>query len=337
MDSPEQKITKTVSRVDASKESMANSRQVIGINFCGPTPLMWRADDLKSVRELGIIGTLVGSLARQPRQNTRLGRPLELLPEEGRLLADMGRAAVIPDSTNEDPEVNPEQVEQYHAGLENSFQEQGALALEDRKATLMRVMTKKHNGKETSSLTYRHLCETSELSVLALTALCFLLENSGSQEDSDGAVRDRLEALAHGFSFPRPAMAVQLCTARAGLSHCPEVRRFLAADWPIPRDERSETRFRVFRDLRRQGFYLTSAGKFGGDYLVYPGDPLRFHAYFIVVCISMDESMPLCDVLAIARLGSNVKKTVLLCSSGGSQEDDGEEVVYTSLQWSGMV
>lgn len=99
MDSPEQKITKTVSRVDASKESMANSRQVIGINFCGPTPLMWRADDLKSVRELGIIGTLVGSLARQPRQNTRLGRPLELLPEEGRLMADMGRAAVIPDST----------------------------------------------------------------------------------------------------------------------------------------------------------------------------------------------------------------------------------------------
>lgn len=168
--------------------------------------------------------------------------------------------------------MNPEQVEQYHAGLENSFQEQGALALEDRKTTLMRVMTEKHNGEETSSLTYRHLCETSESSALALTALCFLLENSGSQEDSDGAVRDRLEALAHGFSFPRTAMAVQLCTARAGLSHCPEVRRFLAADWPIPQDERSETRFRVFRDLRRQGFYLTSAGKFGGDYLVYPGE-----------------------------------------------------------------
>jgi hypothetical protein len=49
--------------------------------------------------------------------------------------------------------VNPEQVEHYHAGLENSFQEQGALALEDRKATLMRVMTEKHNGEETSSLT----------------------------------------------------------------------------------------------------------------------------------------------------------------------------------------
>lgn len=170
--------------------------------------------------------------------------------------------------------MNPEQVEQYHAGLENSFQEQGAMALEDRKTTLLRVMTEKHNGEGTSSLTYRHLCETSESSVLALMALCFLLEDSGSQENSDGAVRDRLEALDHGFSFPRTAMAVQLCTARAGLSHCPEVRSFLAADWLIPRDERSETRFRVFRDLRRQGFYLTSAGKFGGDYLVYPGELL---------------------------------------------------------------
>lgn len=47
--------------------------------------------------------------------------------------------------------MNPEQVEQYHAGLENSFQEQGALALEDRKTTLMRVITEKHNGEETST------------------------------------------------------------------------------------------------------------------------------------------------------------------------------------------
>lgn len=67
-------------------------------------------------------------------------------------------------------------------------------------------------------------------------------------------------------------MAVQLCTARAGFSHCPEEHAFLAADWPLPRDQRSETRFRVYKDLRGKGFYLTAAGKFGGDYLVYPGE-----------------------------------------------------------------
>lgn len=63
-----------------------------------------------------------------------------------------------------------------------------------------------------------------------------------------------------------------------------------------------------------------------------PGDPLRFHAHFIAVCLPADESIPLLDILAVARLGSNVKKTVLLCSP----EADGS-VMYTSLQWSGMV
>ncbi|XP_010901579.1 tRNA-splicing endonuclease subunit Sen34 isoform X2 [Esox lucius] len=276
MDLSEANITKQVSKDDAGEGSMA--RELIKINFCGSTPLLWRTEDLKAARELGFVGTLVGSLARQPRQNTRLGRPLELLLEEGRLMADMERAAVSGlDSKSEDPEVSPAVVEQYYAGLENSFQEQSALALEDRKMTLTRVLTEKQK-----------------------------------------------------------AMSVQLCTARAGLAHCPQERQFLTADWPMPQDERCKCRFQVFKDLRRRGFYLTSAGKFGGDYLVYPGDPLRFHAHFIAVCVSMDESMPLCDVLAIARLGSNVKKTVLLCSSGESQDDEREEVVYTSLQWSGM-
>ncbi|XP_010901578.1 tRNA-splicing endonuclease subunit Sen34 isoform X1 [Esox lucius] len=305
MDLSEANITKQVSKDDAGEGSMA--RELIKINFCGSTPLLWRTEDLKAARELGFVGTLVGSLARQPRQNTRLGRPLELLLEEGRLMADMERAAVSGlDSKSEDPEVSPAVVEQYYAGLENSFQEQSALALEDRKMTLTRVLTEKQK------------------------------EFSKGQEDADSNVRNRLEALDRSFSFPRTAMSVQLCTARAGLAHCPQERQFLTADWPMPQDERCKCRFQVFKDLRRRGFYLTSAGKFGGDYLVYPGDPLRFHAHFIAVCVSMDESMPLCDVLAIARLGSNVKKTVLLCSSGESQDDEREEVVYTSLQWSGM-
>lgn len=68
---------------------------VAGIRICGSTPLLWRVADLKNARQAGVIGSLVGSLARQPRQNTRLGRPLELLDEEARVLADEGKAKVI--------------------------------------------------------------------------------------------------------------------------------------------------------------------------------------------------------------------------------------------------
>lgn len=90
---------------------------------------------------------------------------------------------------------------------------------------------------------------------------------------ADDALRGRLEALDRSFTFPRSGLAVQLSTARAGLSYCPEARAFLQADWPMRAldDPHCNAKYQVFRDLRGRGFYLTSAGKFGGDFLVYPG------------------------------------------------------------------
>ncbi|KAM9481332.1 tRNA-splicing endonuclease subunit Sen34 [Clarias gariepinus] len=296
---------------DKHSECVNEENQTVHISFCGSTPLLWRAADIRKCREeAGVIGTLVGSLARKPRQNVRLGRPLEILQEEARLLLETGKATAIRHKElPESEEVRSKAVELYKARLDQSYEEQCALALEDKKTVLQRVMNEKQN------------------------------DHTGN-EGAEQAVRKRLESLEKSFSFPRSAMAVQLCTARAGFSHCPEEHAFLAADWPLPRDQRSETRFRVYKDLRGKGFYLTAAGKFGGDYLVYPGDPLRFHAHFIALCLAMDEKLPIFDVFAIARLGSNVKKTVILCSpqdTRDSGEEIGEEVVYSSLQWSGMV
>ncbi|KAM3875070.1 tRNA-splicing endonuclease subunit Sen34 [Diretmus argenteus] len=318
---------------------------IISISRCGSAPLVWRAADVMAVRRLGLVGAAVGSLPRQPRQNGRLGRPLQLLQEEARLLEETGKAGPEPEPAGpqeaeggaghqevvqqyeeaeggaghremvqqyeeaEGGAGHREMVQQYEEAQERSYKEQSLLALEDRKAALLRAMTDGQTG------------------------------GSPGGQTTDEAIRVRLEALDQSFTFPCWAMAVQLSTARAGLAYCPETRAFLQASWSTrsQEDQRSQTRYGVFRDLRRRGFYLTSAGKFGGDYLVYPGDPLRFHAHFIAVCLSMDESSSLLDILAVARLGSNVKKTVLLCSPGPGQEGGGEEVVYTSLQWSGMV
>lgn len=70
--------------------------QTVNISFCGSTPLLWRAADIKKCREeVGVIGTLVGSLARQPRQNVRLGRPLEILQEEAWLLVETGKTIAL--------------------------------------------------------------------------------------------------------------------------------------------------------------------------------------------------------------------------------------------------
>ncbi|XP_074536438.1 tRNA-splicing endonuclease subunit Sen34 [Halichoeres trimaculatus] len=268
---------------------------VVGVGLCDSAPLLWRVEDLRSVRSLGLVGALLGSLPRTPRQNGRLGRPLLLLPEEERLLSEQHATAALPPANQGAEGVKLVLEEEQR----RSYEEQTVLALEDRKSALLQAMT----SSDTSPGTINE------------------------------ALRGRLEALDKSFTFPQTALAMQLSTARAGLAHCPESRAFLQADWPIRAQggQHSEARYKVFRDLRRRGFYLTSAGKFGGDFLVYPGDPLRFHAHFIAVCLFEDQPVCLLDFLSVARLGSNVKKTVLLCSP------DGEGVHYTSLQWSGMV
>lgn len=276
---------------------------VVGVSPCGSAPLLWRMQDLRAARRHGIVGALLGSLPRTPRQNARLGRPLLLLKEEERLLRERHAAATLPSPQ----QVGGEELRRRHQDQERrSLAEQSVLALEDRKAALHRAMTTA--GPECGAGTGRNLQEQ--------------------------ALQDRLEALDLTFTFPRSALAVQISTARAGLSHCPEARAFLQAEGPMREQlqPQQEARYRVFSDLRGRGFYMTSAGKFGGDFLVYPGDPLRFHAHFIAVCVGLDEALPLLDVLSVARLGSNVKKTVLLCSPG---PDGG--IIYTSLQWSGMV
>ncbi|PWA26165.1 hypothetical protein CCH79_00019753 [Gambusia affinis] len=297
---------------------------VVGLSLCDSAPLLWRLQDLKAVRSDGLVGALLGSLPRTPRQNVRLGRPLLLLPEEERLLGERRGVGALPAQNQVSKRAGSDvlgntwvrtKMREQNSGVElelrdaaggelqqryveqqrRSFEEQSVLALEERKSAFVRAMT--------------------------------------SSSGSDEALQRRLLDLEQNFNFPRSALAVQLSTARAGLSHCPEARAFLEADWPIraQRCPRREARFQVFRDLRGRGFFLTSAGKFGGDFLVYPGDPLRFHAHFIAVCLALDESVCLLDVLCVARLGSNVKKTVLLCSPA----PDGP-VRYTSLQWSGM-
>lgn len=81
--------------MDESQEAPGCPRAV-GLSLCDAAPLLWRMEDLRAVRARGLVGALLGSLPRTPRQNHRLGRPLLLLPEEERLLSEEHAAAALP-------------------------------------------------------------------------------------------------------------------------------------------------------------------------------------------------------------------------------------------------
>lgn len=83
--------------------------------------------------------------------------------------------------------------------------------------------------------------------------------------------------------------------------------------------------------------------RFGGDFVVYPGDPLRYHSHFTAtVQTTPDEPMAAQELVAAGRLGTAVKKAHLLCTVS-LDEDVGDVdsakfgvVEYFSLTWAGF-
>ena len=107
---------------------------------------------------------------------------------------------------------------------------------------------------------------------------------------------------------------------------------FQLADWTYPQTSCEKLRYQVFVDLWEKGYYLTSGINFGGDFLAYPGDPIRYHSFFIVIIVPWGKKTTPFEIISAGRLGASVKKTALLCSVS----DKTGQVIYTSVKWSGI-
>ncbi|KAI5987320.1 tRNA intron endonuclease [Pisolithus marmoratus] len=106
-----------------------------------------------------------------------------------------------------------------------------------------------------------------------------------------------------------------------------------AGIWDYPSTPEECARCAVFRDLREKGYYLGIGIKFGGNYLVYPGDALHYHSHFVASIIPSPRT-PLCpmEIVAHGRLGTGTKKSHLL-----REWDEGSDVVTCySIEWAGF-
>jgi tRNA-splicing endonuclease subunit Sen34 len=81
----------------------------------------------------------------------------------------------------------------------------------------------------------------------------------------------------------------------------------------------------VFKDLHKKGFTMTSAAKFGGDYLAYPGDPMLFHAYFTVRVLERGEKMTPLSCSSVTRMAHAARKNVVFAFCGEEDDDDDEK------------
>ncbi|KAJ1557569.1 tRNA-splicing endonuclease subunit, partial [Nowakowskiella sp. JEL0078] len=88
-------------------------------------------------------------------------------------------------------------------------------------------------------------------------------------------------------------------------------------------------RTKVFEEFWKMGWWVSCASKFGGDFLLYPDDPMHCHSSFIVtVHHSLKKFTPI-EIVSYGRLATTVKKKHILCS----YDVEKEEITSVVLEW----
>ena len=268
-------------------------------------------------REHNIPGVLTGSLPQIPQQNVFLGLPLELMPEEVKVLADKGVAYVVDDVARHQ---NPSAVEEEDRStyLEN-LQRQGdqvarikANEKEERKEKALNKVGKSLSGNDSA----RPSKANADNQVKYDDSL---LERPQSSQSS--LVRPSHEFLSIAVT---PATSDTLMPPRQNTNH----------NIKVPKS------FPLFAYLHSKGYFISPGLRFGCQYMAYPGDPLRFHSHFLGNGYDWDEDIDLMDLLGGGRLGTGVKKGFLIGGKGeGSDEENPSmpsQVRAWSLEWAGL-
>lgn len=87
-------------------------------------------------------------------------------------------------------------------------------------------------------------------------------------------------------------------------------------------------KYLIFKHLWHQGHFITNGDSFGSDFLVYPGDPIFYHASQIVHVIDRDQQYDTKFLISCARLSVSVNKKCVF-----AYVNDDDNVVFQTLQW----
>ncbi len=283
-------------------------------------------------RTYSICGVLIGSIPQVPQQNVFLGLPVQLLPEEVKLLVEKEIAFVVDATT-------------WHKEKFNTLKGQGRknylelLRSEGRKAQMIAQVNLQKRAER--GLAKQALLRATKQPLLSHTA------DEGSTEGSDAST-----------PFGKQDSEVELFDNRRSPSPTPSstpsptttapYRVTLTTTWPaLPLSADSlqlpeplvPSPYPLFAHLHAHNYFITPGLRFGCDYAVYPGDPLRFHSHFLVKGFEWDDEIPLLDLVGGGRLGTAVKKGFLI---GGQDPDpdelaeDGGRVRTFCIEWGGM-
>lgn len=95
-------------------------------------------------------------------------------------------------------------------------------------------------------------------------------------------------------------------------------------------DKRFDTKFACFENLRKKGYIVKTALKFGADFRVYEKGikPGQDHAAWLVFPVKENEAQSWYDFAAKNRVAVSTKKKLLIAIV-----DDESDVTYYEVNW----
>ncbi|KAL9596751.1 MAG: hypothetical protein Q9219_005576 [cf. Caloplaca sp. 3 TL-2023] len=253
-------------------------------------------------RAHNILGVLIGSLPQSPQQNVFLGLPLELQPEEVTLLVEKRLAFVVNDLVGHELalELGGRRLRQYKA-------------------------TRRREGLAAAEAVEKQRHERTQEALQRLNADQTTSRDDGIRDDNsrDDNRDDQAESLFNG-SRPRdlrPSSTNLIPYSSTPTTSYPPLQPPSSQD-AVQLPDIKGSAYALFKHLHSLGYFMSPGLRFGCQFLVYPGDPLRFHSHFLAVSAEWDEDVDLLDIIGGGRLGTGVKKGWLI---GGIEKNDGSK------------
>lgn len=305
------------------------------ISFIHNRYLVFSIDAITYIRRVHhITGVLIGSIPQIPQQNVFLGIPLQLTPEEARLLVEKGAAFII-DDAKAHAECLRGLSERERSNYVEGLKREGAQAAK---------MVQARKGEKTEKVLEQM---NERRAAPGAATIAEHRESIALEEELEDATESMfLPAESNRVSSPAPSQFTQSSTSDVQgfaitptTSYPPLPTPTRSLDLSLPKVPSS---YPLFAHLHSHGYFISPGLRFGCQYLVYPGDPLRFHSHFLATGMQWDDEIDLLDLVGGGRLGTGVKKGYLI---GAVEGEDGHsadgptregKVRTFCIEWGGM-
>ncbi|TFL07495.1 hypothetical protein BDV98DRAFT_647067 [Pterulicium gracile] len=309
----------------------------VHIHVAQQTAFVWDVDDIATLRSKHhICGILTGTLPQHSQQNVFLGPPLVLMPEEVVFLVNK-RAAVLvndPVAQNHSTSLSSLTVDQLRKwarvqrGLADEQLAKGQVA----EGTNSRIESKKTSDDAVRKRAEREEKRRQKAALAAaategeslLSAPPEPTPTPSTAPPAESVITITIPTTATTHEWYNPPASTIFDTIESAQDE---------GFWLFPRSEMEQSRCAIFRDLWEKGHFMGGGTKFGAEYLVYPGDPLRYHSHQAAsVLESPTAPMSAMEIVAHGRLGTATKKAHLLCA----WDKKAGKAQYMSIEWAGF-